>query len=89
MHCSACSANGAQAIVWLALDQRLVREVAVKLMRAPPGTDPAAVGEWLREARSVSRLNPPHIVQLYAADLHRQQPYLVFKYVAGTWCTAT
>lgn len=75
--------EGAQAIVWLALDQRLQREVAVKLMRAPPGTDPAAVGEWLREARSVSRLNHPHIVQLYDADLHREQPYLVFEYVAG------
>jgi eukaryotic-like serine/threonine-protein kinase len=75
--------EGAQAIVWLALDQRLEREVAVKLMRAPPGADPVAVGEWLREARSVSRLNHPHIVQLYDADLHRQQPYLVFEYVAG------
>ncbi len=75
--------EGAQAVVWLAFDQRLEREVALKLMRAPAGADPVAVGEWLREARSVSRLNHPHIVQVYDADLHRQQPYLVFEYVAG------
>jgi serine/threonine protein kinase len=75
--------EGAQAIVWLAFDQRLEREVAVKLMRAPAGANPVAVGEWLREARSVSRLNHPRIVQVYDADLHRQQPYLVFEYVSG------
>nr|MCU0923982.1 serine/threonine protein kinase [Burkholderiaceae bacterium] len=75
--------EGAQAIVWLAFDQRLEREVAVKLMRAPAGADPVAVGEWLREARSVSRLNHPNIVQVYDADVHRGQPYLVFEYVSG------
>jgi serine/threonine protein kinase len=75
--------EGAQAIVWLAFDQRLEREVALKLMRAPAGADPAAVGEWLREARSVSRLNHPRIVQVHDAGLHRQQPYLVFEYVSG------
>jgi serine/threonine protein kinase len=75
--------EGAQAVVWLAFDQRLEREVAVKLMRAPAGADPVAVGEWLREARSVSRLNHPHIVQVYDAGVHRQQPYLVFEYVGG------
>ena len=75
--------EGAQATVWLAFDPRLEREVAVKLMRSPAGADPVAVGEWLREARSVSRLNHPHIVQVHDADLHRDRPYLVFEYVAG------
>lgn len=75
--------EGAQATVWLAFDQRLEREVALKLMRAPAGADPVAVGEWLREARSVSRLNHPHIVQVHDADLQGGQPYLVFEYVAG------
>ena len=75
--------EGAQATVWLAFDQRLEREVALKLMRAPAGADPVAVGEWLREARSVSRLNHPHIVQVHDADVQQGQPYLVFAYVAG------
>jgi serine/threonine protein kinase len=73
--------KGAQATVWLAHDPRLEREVAVKLMR--PGADTEAVGHWLQEARSVSRLTHPHIVPVFEADVHEQQPYLVFEYVAG------
>lgn len=73
--------KGAQATVWLGYDPRLEREVAVKLMR--PGADSAAVGYWLQEARSVSRLNHPHIVPVFEADVHEQQPYLVFEYVPG------
>ncbi|WP_457335900.1 protein kinase domain-containing protein [Rhizobacter sp. P5_C2] len=73
--------KGAQATVWLAHDPRLEREVAVKLMR--PGADTEAVGHFLQEARSVSRLTHPHIVPVFEADVHEQQPYLVFEYVAG------
>ena len=43
--------EGAQATVWLGFDQRLEREVAVKLMHSDASVDPVAVGEWLREAR--------------------------------------
>ena len=75
--------EGAQASVWLGFDKRLEREVAVKLMRAEAAADPVAVGEWLREARSVSRLTHPNIVPVFEADVHGQQPYLVFEYVPG------
>lgn len=73
--------RGAQASVWLAFDPRLEREVAVKLMHM--GATAATAGAWLQEARSVSRLNHPHIVPLFEADMHGQQAYLVFEYVAG------
>ena len=75
--------EGAQASVWLGFDKRLEREVAVKLMRSEAAADPVAVGEWLREARSVSRLTHPNIVPVFEADLHGTQPYLVFEYVPG------
>ena len=75
--------EGAQATVWLGFDARLEREVAVKLMRADAAADPDAVSQWLREARSVSRLTHPNIVPVFEADLHQQQPYLVFEYVPG------
>ncbi len=75
--------EGAQATVWLGFDARLEREVAVKLMRADEAADPAAVNQWLQEARSVSRLTHPNIVPVFEADLHQQQPYLVFEYVPG------
>ena len=75
--------QGAQATVWLGYDARLEREVAVKLMRADAAADPAAVSQWLQEARSVSRLTHPNIVPVFEADVHEQQPYLVFEYVPG------
>ena len=75
--------QGAQATVWLGFDARLEREVAVKLMHADTAADPAAVRQWLQEARSVSRLTHPNIVPVFEADLHAEQPYLVFEYVPG------
>ncbi len=75
--------KGAQATVWLAHDTRLDRDVAVKLMPADDASGLDKVNQWLREARSVSRLNHPHIVPVFEADVHAGQPYLVFEYVAG------
>ena len=75
--------RGAQAVVWLAFDPRLEREVAIKLMKLDRDSDASAVSRWLQEARSVSRLTHPHIVPVYEADVHEQQPYLVFEYVRG------
>ena len=75
--------EGAQATVWLGFDQRLERPVAVKLMRGGAAVNPVAVGEWLSEARSVSRLTHPNIVPVFEADVLEDQAYLVFEYVAG------
>lgn len=73
--------RGAQATVWLAHDPRLEREVAVKLLN--DGDDAAAVGDWLHEARNVSRLTHPHIVPVFEADVQGGRPYMVFEYVPG------
>ncbi len=83
--------QGAQATVWLGYDPRLEREVAVKLMRpgAETADDKASVTQWLQEARSVSRLNHPHIVPVFEADVHDGQPYLVFEYVEGKTLSET
>lgn len=75
--------RGAQSVVWLGFDPRLEREVAIKLMKVGEGSDTTAIAHWLQEARSVSRLTHPNIVPVFEADLHEQQPYLVFEYVAG------
>jgi len=79
--------QGAQAQVWLAFDPRLEREVAIKLMKPLRGPDASVLTQWLAEARSVSRLTHPNIVPVFEADVHDQQPYLVFEYVAGRTLT--
>lgn len=78
--------QGAQSSVWRAFDPRLDREVALKLHRAQ-ASDPQALGQWLREARAVSRLSHPHIVPIFEADVHEQHPYLVFELVEGPTLT--
>jgi eukaryotic-like serine/threonine-protein kinase len=78
--------RGAQATVWLAHDERLDRDVALKLLGTD--ADTAAVTEWLHEARAVSRLTHPHIVPVFEADEHHGQPYLVFEFVNGPTLSA-
>lgn len=73
--------RGAQATVWLAHDERLDRDVALKLLS--PDADTLAVSQWLHEARAVSRLSHPNIVPVFEADEHAGQPYLVFELVRG------
>jgi HD-like signal output (HDOD) protein len=73
--------RGAQASVWLAHDPRLDRDVALKLLDPEAGTD--ALQEWLHEARAVSRVQHPNVVQVFEADEADGQPYLVFEFVDG------
>ena len=73
--------RGAQATVWRAYDERLDREVAIKLFR--PAAGDAPLGQWLSEARAVSRLAHPHIVPVFDADEIDGQPCLVFELVPG------
>jgi serine/threonine protein kinase len=74
--------KGARATVWLAHDERLDREVALKLL--DPQADASTVQRWLHEARAVSRLAHPNIVPVFEADELRGQFYLVFEFVEGS-----
>ena len=76
--------RGAQATVWLALDPRLQRKAAIKLMRPLQDQDPSVLEQWLREARHVGRLAHPYIVPVFEADVQGAQPYIVFEYVPGS-----
>ena len=73
--------RGAQAVVWRVHDERLDREVALKLLVGESATQP--VSQWLHEARAVSRLAHPHIVPVFEADEIDGQPFLVFELVRG------
>ena len=73
--------RGAQATVWRAHDERLDRDIAIKLLDTR--ADTVVVSQWLHEARAVSRLAHPHIVPVFEADDQGGQPYLVFELVRG------
>jgi eukaryotic-like serine/threonine-protein kinase len=73
--------RGAQGTVWLAHDERLDREVALKLLN--PDSDPQALAAWLSEARAVGRLKHANVVPVFEADDSAGAPFLVFEYVEG------
>jgi eukaryotic-like serine/threonine-protein kinase len=75
--------KGGQSSVWLAFDPRMEREVAIKVMRLDATSDDKAIAQWLQEARHAGKVAHPNIVQVYEADVHGSQPYLVFEYIAG------
>ncbi len=70
-------------IVYRARDQRLERDVAVKVLNAKTLSDVGAQTRFRREALILSRLNHPNVEAVY--DFHAEQglDYLVLEYVPG------
>src|SRR5919107_3305495 len=69
--------------VWLARDQRLGREVAVKQIGTLPGETAPDLARALREARSSAVLNHPHVVSVYDVMEEGDQIWLVMEFVAS------
>ncbi|HET6223074.1 MAG TPA: protein kinase, partial [Dongiaceae bacterium] len=57
--------SGGMATVFLAEQQSLEREVALKVMNAQLATDPNFSRRFLQEARTLASLSHPHIVAVY------------------------
>ena len=72
---------GGFGVVWLAHDERLERDVAVKVI--PREHDGAGVTRAEREARAAARLNHPGVVGLYELDHDEHSIYLVSELVRG------
>lgn len=71
--------SGGFATVWLARDERLDREVAVKILPR----ERVIGGRFEREARAAARLSHPAIVTLYEAAVDDEGAYLVSELVHG------
>lgn len=48
--------------VYLAVDERLDRQVALKVMHPHLAEDPVLVGRFEQEAKTTARLSHPHVV---------------------------
>lgn len=75
-------ARGGMAQVYAATDERLGREVAVKLVQAAENS-PEGRQRFVREARAIARLNHPHVVTLFDAGEADGVLYLAMERVAG------
>lgn len=74
---------GGMGAVYRAMDATLGRFVAIKVMKAEMGEDPALVESFLREARAAAALNHPNIVQIYSCGQEQGQPYIVMELIGG------
>ena len=80
-------ATGGMGQVWEALDTRLGRQVAIKVLKAEFSTDPEFVERFRAEARIVAMLNHPGIASVYdygETELEdARTAYLVMEMVTG------
>ncbi|WP_433612658.1 protein kinase domain-containing protein [Dactylosporangium sp. CA-139114] len=75
--------RGGMADVWLAVDGRLDRPVAVKILHGDGGADPSLPERFEREAHTAARLSHPSIVAVYDFGVDDGTPYLVMELVQG------
>jgi eukaryotic-like serine/threonine-protein kinase len=79
---------GGMSTVHLALDQRLERYVAIKLLAEHLADDPTFVSRFRREALAAARLVHPNIVQVFdfGFDEGHHQHFIVMEHVPGNSC---
>lgn len=77
--------KGGMGAVYQAVDSRLGRHVALKVMLPAFAANEAARERFLREARTTARIAHDHVVTVYEADVHGGIPYIVMPLLKG--CT--
>jgi serine/threonine protein kinase len=77
--------GGGMGTVWLARDELLGREVAIKQVLSPATVSPQESDQQrqraLREGRIAARLSHPHAISVYDVALEQGQPWLVMEYL--------
>ncbi len=76
--------RGGMGVVYLAVDPRLGRHVAIKLLRDEVAADSVRLARLKREARVLASLNHPNVATLYALGrTPAGSPYLILEYLEG------
>jgi serine/threonine protein kinase/tetratricopeptide (TPR) repeat protein len=81
--------RGGMAIVYLAIQESLGREVALKLISPVLSADPSATQRFLREGRIAAKLADRHIVGIHDVGVHEGQPYIAMEYMPGGTVSAS
>src|ERR1700689_2542524 len=77
--------HGGMATVYRALDRRLGREVAVKVIHPHLRDSPEVASRFHTEAQAVAKLRHPNIVEVYGVSgVDEPEQYLVVELVRGT-----
>jgi eukaryotic-like serine/threonine-protein kinase len=73
--------RGGMGIVYEAIDERLQRPVAIKVIL--PASDPQMRDRLVREARTAAAVSHPHICQLFEIGEHEGEPFLAMELLEG------
>src|SRR5262245_52438376 len=76
--------SGGSASVYRAWDQRLHRQVALKLLRSDLSLDPDWESRFLAEGRLLARVEHPHVVRIYGLETHAGRIGIWMELVHGT-----
>ena len=75
--------KGGMGEVYRAKDQKLGREVAIKVLPDAFGQDPVRVARFKHEARAAAALNHPNICAIHEVGDHEGQPFIVMELLKG------
>lgn len=75
--------SGGMGNVWLAHDDRLDRDVAIKVMLPGNAGDSVARERFLRESRSVAQIDHPNVIAIHDVGIERGVPYIVMPFLDG------
>ncbi|MEU4691167.1 Stk1 family PASTA domain-containing Ser/Thr kinase [Actinoplanes sp. NPDC023714] len=76
-------ARGGMSTVYRATDERLGRDVALKIIHPSQATNVHFVDRFTDEAKTIARLTHPNVVAVYDQGRHQGLPYLVMEFVQG------
>ncbi len=75
--------KGGMGVVYKAIDTRLSRPVALKVLKEEIAENPDLKKRFLREARSASQISHPAVAQVYEVDEVDGMLYMALEYVEG------
>jgi serine/threonine protein kinase len=69
--------------LYVARDERLQRDVAIKFISRESATDPQAQRRLVLEARAASALSHPHICTIFEINDYQGAPFIVMELLHG------
>ena len=75
--------EGGMGTVYRAIDTRLGRPVAVKVLRGEAAVSVESRRRFMQEAKAASALNHPHIITIYDIGQHEGVDFISMEYVSG------
>ena len=75
--------RGGMGAVYEAIDTRIGRRVALKIIRPEYAASPAARERFLREARAAAQISHDNVVTIFEADERGGMPYMAMPHLEG------